>query len=323
MAKKVKSMSDNLILDSFEPITKISKDLKKAAVGISRNEVRYMVDTYYQVQEYRKGTANQVRSMEETEEPHEMITWVLDNMTTIEGNIKKALDIYSLSNPVGSWSRSITGIGPVLAAGLLAHIDINKAPTVGHIWSFAGLDPNKKWEKGAKRPWNAELKTLCWKIGESFMKFSNHPECYYGGIFKERKALEIANNEAGLFERQAAEKQTVANQQDIDKQAADAQKNLVTKQKEADGNAYQVEVAAKAKLTAAQADLDAAKLNKQAELEKQQTFTPMYLANKKLDIQQAVAEKITAATKIIVTDSKGSGLEALPGIKAIIDEINK
>jgi hypothetical protein len=46
--------------------------------------------------------------------------------------------------------NSIKGIGPVIAAGLLANIDITKAPTAGHIWRFAGLDPSSKWVGTAK-----------------------------------------------------------------------------------------------------------------------------------------------------------------------------
>lgn len=57
--------------------------------------------------------------------------------------------------------NSIHGIGPVISAGLLAHIDIHRAVTVGHIWRFAGLDPSVKWLKKTKRPWNAGLKVLC------------------------------------------------------------------------------------------------------------------------------------------------------------------
>jgi hypothetical protein len=99
---------------------------------------------------------------------------------------------------------SIVGIGPVIAAGMLAHIDITKAPTVGHIWRFAGLDPTLKWEKGQKRPWNAELKTLCWKLGESFVKSSGHEASFYGPIYATRKKLETERNEAGAFAEQAA-----------------------------------------------------------------------------------------------------------------------
>ena len=100
----------------------------------------------------------------------------------------------------------ICGIGPVIAAGLLAHIDIERAPTVGHIWNFAGLNPDQEWSKGQKRPWNAKLKTLCWKIGQSFVKVSNNDKDFYGKIYQERKAYESALNEAGEYAEQARAK---------------------------------------------------------------------------------------------------------------------
>ena len=101
--------------------------------------------------------------------------------------------------------KSQYGIGPVIAAGLLAHIDISRAPTVGHIWAFAGLDPTRKWEKGQKRPHNAGLKTLCWKIGQSFMKFSNEDDCFYGKLYRQAKERYVAKNDAGDYKDQAAE----------------------------------------------------------------------------------------------------------------------
>lgn len=190
-------------MTNLEPIMKLSKDLKKASKNLTDLEARYLVDTYYQVQEFRKATSNQIRSMQESEEPTEVINWLLDNLESLENQIKRALDTYTKSHPVGEWLQSITGIGPVIAAGLLAHIDIKKAPTAGHIWSFAGLNPNAKWEKGQLRPWNARLKTLCWKIGQSFVKVSNNPNDVYGKIYKERKEYEVMKNEAGDYKEQA------------------------------------------------------------------------------------------------------------------------
>ena len=49
----------------------------------------------------------------------------------------------------------------------------------------------------SKRPWNADLKKLCWLLGESFVKVSNSPKDYYGKIYKEKKALETLQNEKG------------------------------------------------------------------------------------------------------------------------------
>ena len=187
----------------LEQIQKLNKDLKTAAKILSDQEARYLVDTYYQMQDFRKATANQVRVMKESNEPHMVLGWFLWSSETLESELKKALGYYVKNHPIGQWLNQISGIGPVIAAGLLAHIDITKAPTVGHIWSFAGLDPKRKWEKGQKRPWNAELKTLCWKIGQSFVKVCNKENDIYGKLYKERKAYEQAKNEAMEYKEQA------------------------------------------------------------------------------------------------------------------------
>jgi hypothetical protein len=189
--------------ETLEPIERLTRDLKRAASTMSADEARYLVDYYYIAQEDRKRSANQDRALSSGNEPHAVISWLSIQAGTMEGQIKSALDAYTDAHPMGSWMRGIVGIGPVISAGLLAHIDINKAPTVGHIWRFAGLDPTMKWEKGQRRPWNAKLKTLCWKAGQSFMKFSGREDCFYGRIYKERKAFEVARNDRGDNKAQA------------------------------------------------------------------------------------------------------------------------
>src|SRR3990167_10769230 len=171
----------------LNPITRLSRDLKEAAATLSPDEARYLVDAYYQIQEYRKAASNQVRSLVEAKEPHAVILWLAEQNESLESQIKRALDRWSDANAVGQWAKSIVGIGPVISAGLLAHIDIAKAPTVGHIWRFAGLDPTLVWEKKTKRPFNAQLKTLCWKIGESFVKTCNNVASQYGPVYLARK----------------------------------------------------------------------------------------------------------------------------------------
>lgn len=190
-------------IQELEPIKKLTKDVKTAAKVLTKQEARYLVDTYYQIQEYRKATSNQCRIMEESGEPHEVLSWFLDNAESLENQIKNALKAYAEANPVGKWCMSIMGIGPVISAGLLAHIDITKCPTAGHIWSYAGLNPSAKWEKGQLRPWNARLKVLCWKIGQSFVKVSNNPNDVYGKLYQQRKVYEQAKNEAGEYASQA------------------------------------------------------------------------------------------------------------------------
>jgi Transposase IS116/IS110/IS902 family len=191
--------------------TRLSRDLKNAAKSLSLDEARFLVDNYYSLQKSRITAGNQIQALEKatSEEPHETIDWFNVQARVLEENVKRALDRWTDSHPVGQWAKSIVGIGPVLSAGLLAHIDITRCPTAGHIWSFAGLNPEQKWEKGGRRPWNAELRAICWRIGESFVKFSGNPRDFYGKIWRERKELEVQRNEAGLFKARAEESLSV------------------------------------------------------------------------------------------------------------------
>jgi hypothetical protein len=183
----------------IESVERLSRDLRTAAVTLSDREARFLVDSYYIMQEMRKRSDNQIRSMttEEVVEPHEILNWLAVQSDVLERNLRSALDRYSDSKEIGRRMKNIFGIGPVISAGLIAHIDIKVCPSTGHIWRFAGLDPTDKWGEGEKRPWNAGLKTLCWHIGQCFMKFHNNDKCYYGKIYEVRKEYEIKRNENG------------------------------------------------------------------------------------------------------------------------------
>lgn len=198
-------MSDYIEL---EALNKLKRDIKNAGTTLSKEEARYLVDLYYQMQEYRKASDNQVRQLqkEDNKEPHETLAFFANNFRTLERNIKSVLQVYAESKPIGQWMLSICGIGPVISAGLMANIDITKVQTAGQIQAFAGLDPTREWNKGEKRPYNARLKTLCWKIGQCFIKVQNNEEDVYGKIFAIRKAYEIERNEKGELADQAKAK---------------------------------------------------------------------------------------------------------------------
>jgi hypothetical protein len=127
--------------DIFEedPIRRLTRDLRRGAATLGDNEARFLVDTYYQMQENRKRAAGQERSLNASGEPHDIITWLKVQSAVLEGQIKLALDVYTKHHQMGSWMRLVYGIGPVISAGLLAHIKIERCPTVGHIYSYAGI----------------------------------------------------------------------------------------------------------------------------------------------------------------------------------------
>jgi hypothetical protein len=181
-------------------LAKLSKDVKTASATLTDTEARFLVDTYYQLQAGRIRSTNQIRAIDKAAgkdgaEPHETISFFAKNYKTLESNIRACLAEYVEAKPIARWMMSIVGIGPVLAARLIANIDIKRVETAGQIHAFAGLDPTKKWMKGEKRPWNPRLKTLCWKIGQSFIKMSGRDDAVYGKVYLLRKQYETKKNE--------------------------------------------------------------------------------------------------------------------------------
>jgi transposase IS116/IS110/IS902 family protein len=188
------------------PVERMTRDLRKAASTLGPDQARFLVDTYYESQDFRIATRNQVRSLSETGEPHDTLAFFARQFDTIEDEIRKALDTYSINQPLGEWVRQIHGIGPVTAAGLLAHVDVEKAPHASSLWRYAGLAQDaldERAKKGEKRTWNESFKVLCWRIGDSFVKQQSSDACYYGKLYLERKVREVEMNEAGAFSKAA------------------------------------------------------------------------------------------------------------------------
>lgn len=227
------------------PSPKLSKDLKLAAQTMTDDEARFLVTSFYKMQDQRIRTDNQARSLSATHEPHEVLAWFSEQSARLEDEVQKALDSYTSGLSIGRWLKRQTGIGPIIAAGLLAHLRLRLTPPrridkledlpvefvtagqwyepdaekgdlvftppedakvpskviryVGQWWRFAGYDPTVVWEKGKKRPWNAQLKVLLFKLGESFIKFQANSKCYYGQAFAIKKAAYINKNKSGHY----------------------------------------------------------------------------------------------------------------------------
>ncbi len=191
---------ESLEISLREPLVKLARDVKQAANQLSRREARWLVDTYYMLQEDRKRSKMQADKCAEQAEPNQLIGWVFGSMERFEAAVKGCLGAFAKRWKVGQWLQAQTGIGPVLSAACLTYFDIRKAPAMGHFWSFAGLSPDIKWEKGQKRPYCADLKSImAFRLGETMVKFQNHPQCFYGRLFAEKKAELWQQNVAGAF----------------------------------------------------------------------------------------------------------------------------
>jgi len=90
------------------------------------------------------------------------------------------------AGPIWDWLIAIKGIGPPLAAQLLAQIDdIGNSPTVASLWRFAGwavIDGQaEKNKRGEQSHYNGQLKGVCWNIGEQFIRHQapGYVDAYY------------------------------------------------------------------------------------------------------------------------------------------------
>jgi len=187
-------------------LVRLKRDLRAArevAQELTVPQMRYLVDLYYSLQKMRVAVGNQAYALGRSGEPNGFIAWVGSNLHYLEDSLKDVMDRWTDRYEAGRWAKAQYGVGPVLAAGLLALIEPEHCITAGKVWRFAGLDPTAEWREGEKRPWNARLKTICWRIGDSFVKFHNRPQCFYGQVYAARKRLEHERNEQGAFAAQA------------------------------------------------------------------------------------------------------------------------
>lgn len=172
---------------------------RKALPGLTDTDARFLVDAYYLMQDYRiRANAHQ----REHEAPHAFIEALAERSADIEDDIRFQLGHWVKTKPIGEWLISIKGIGPVITAGLLAHVNMGKrddgslvCPSPSALWAYAGLNPDARWEKGSKRPWNAALKRLCFLTGTCFEKLGERG--FYGRLYRERLAWEIEHNASG------------------------------------------------------------------------------------------------------------------------------
>jgi hypothetical protein len=184
--------------ENVQFLTKLTKDVINFK-EITKTQVRFLVETYYDLQKDRIRNSNQCFQLNEAGTPSIFHEWLTENFHRLEKNIEYILRLWVMSDALGERLMSVCGIGPILSAGLLAYIDFDIAISAASVWRFAGLDPTIKWEKGQKRPFNAGFKTLCWKIGESFVKVKSNDKDFYGKIYTKRRSYEEAKNERGDY----------------------------------------------------------------------------------------------------------------------------
>lgn len=132
---------------------KIEKALIKKLenVIITNSEMKELVDMFYQVQGSRIALQNRIRAINQgaddgDQNTLQILLWNLGNKKREEKEIFKILDAATEQLPVGRWMKQIVGVGPTIAAGIIAYLDVKKANYASNFISYAGLNDNN-------RPW--------------------------------------------------------------------------------------------------------------------------------------------------------------------------
>lgn len=136
---------------TLDGLASLSKETKQSIAFLSDDQIRFIIDNYYQTQAYRMNIANQIRAVKqefdkapEGEQP--AIAWVFKYVENLENQIKKMIAEYVKTIPVCRWAMAVKGIGPVFAANLWSYIDMSKCKHANQFLSYAGLnDNNAPW----------------------------------------------------------------------------------------------------------------------------------------------------------------------------------
>ena len=148
------------------------------------NDLRALVDFRAQIQKQRIAISNRLDALAREADEAQPTTSALwerwfDELKDMESGIDDDIKANTDDYPIIALMTEVKGVGKVLAAQAVAHIDITRASHVSSLWRYAGFGVNADGErdrlqKGVKAPYNKGLKTICWKIATSFMR-SNSP----------------------------------------------------------------------------------------------------------------------------------------------------
>jgi hypothetical protein len=182
----------------------IFEDAKKAAAILGDREAIYLVNLFNFLLETRVGICARLKTIIET--PNKALTFLLDEIAEREKNARIILDIFTDNHPVGNVLKQIKGIGPVISAGFVAHVDMTKINHFSQILSYGGYTKNSKRQRGKKLTYNPDLKKVFVHMGRSFQYSSGYPDSYFGWHYKLLKRRILNHNENGFYKDVAKSK---------------------------------------------------------------------------------------------------------------------
>ncbi len=111
--------------------------------------------------------ARQGKSDTETNELHR-------RLVDLESYVDDRVAALLKAHPAYPWFSRVKGVGRENIGKVIGLIDIEKADTISSLWKFAGFAPvdgkAEKKQKGAKLHYNAQLRSMCWRLASSLLR---------------------------------------------------------------------------------------------------------------------------------------------------------
>ena len=145
-----------------------------------------------QIQKARIQFGNRTSAIERgadeaSDSQEKIVRFYLGAFADLETQITNHITKLVKAKPIYKRASKIKGVGPMMAAYLIAFIDIEKADTVSALWRYAGYGvvngEREKPVKGEKLHYNARLKTGMYLLAGQFLK-ANSP---YARVYEEAK----------------------------------------------------------------------------------------------------------------------------------------
>lgn len=171
-------------------------DIELSEEMLNAPEIRHVVKLFHVFQRERIAISHYVRQKGASEG----LIRLLNSLYELE---KRAIRVAADSvkhEPVYKWLTSVKGIGPSLAAQLIGLAPAEKFPHPGHLFSYAGLTPEKGNREGQDHRYSRRLKALAYKLAKSQVMVDGDYRPWYERrkLYEWRKNLEGQNAEVAL-----------------------------------------------------------------------------------------------------------------------------
>jgi len=140
--------------------------------------LRWLADTYEQTQRLRIQLSNRIGAVQREADAGPVPRSASQSLLLIgqaERALTRDMEEALAGHPAMAWLGQVKGIGPVLATKILAHVEIDRAPTISALWRFAGyavIDGARERpvKGGGPLHYCIRLKTACYLVCTSFVK---------------------------------------------------------------------------------------------------------------------------------------------------------